>query len=62
MNEDGTGARGEAAPRENTGTEAEETGLVLDDELRSAASPFLYLLTALLIVLGGYFLYYLLHS
>ncbi len=34
-----------------------ETGLVLDDELSSAATPFLYLLASILIVVAAYFLY-----
>ena len=62
MKENNTASDGDDARREETAKSAEETGLVLDDELDSAASPFLYLLTALLIAVAGYFVYWLLHG
>jgi hypothetical protein len=35
----------------------EDSSLVLDDELQSAASPFLYLFSVLVIVVAAYLLY-----
>ncbi len=62
MRENCTGPKSDAVPPEGQARTTEETGLVLDDELRSAASPFLYLLSSLLIALAAYFLYSVLHG
>ncbi|MGC1585842.1 MAG: hypothetical protein ACLPJW_03210 [Rhodomicrobium sp.] len=59
MRENGT--NGNAAPRDDLARGLEDTGLVLDDELRSAASPFLYLLSILVIAVAAYLLYSFLH-
>jgi hypothetical protein len=53
-------ANGNARPPEDCVRATEESGLVLDDELRSAASPFLYLLSSLLIAVAAYVVYILL--
>jgi hypothetical protein len=60
MSENSAGANGDAAPRDNAGEAAEE--IALGDELGSAASPFLYLLSALVIAVAAYLLYTLFHS
>jgi hypothetical protein len=60
MGENGAGANGEAAPRDNSGEAAEE--VALDNELNSAASPFLYLLSALVIAVAVYVVYSLLRG
>ena len=39
-----------------------DSGLLLDDELDSAAAPFLYLLASLTIAAGGYLLYAMLNG
>jgi len=57
MRENGKSANGNAAPRDDLASTPEDTGLVLDDELRSAASPFLYLLSVLVIAVAAYVLY-----
>ena len=62
MGENGTGAKDDPVHPENQASTAEETGLVLDDQLRSAATPFLWLLSSLLIALAAYFLYTLLRG
>ncbi len=62
MAENSTGAKDDAVPPEAPAGTTEESGLGLDDELRSAASPFLYLLSSLLIALAAYFLYSVLHG
>ncbi len=61
MREDGTSANGDAAPRDDLAGTPEDTGLVLDDRLRSAATPFLYLLSILVIAVAAYLLYSFLH-
>ena len=53
-------ANGNARPPEDSVRTTEESGLVLDDELRSAASPFLCLLSSLLIAVAAYVVYVLL--
>lgn len=60
MGENGSRANGN--PPEDPARTTEESGLVLDDELRSAASPFLYLLSSLLIAVAAYVLYALLRG
>jgi hypothetical protein len=55
-------ANGKASPPDDPARTNEESGLVLDDEIRSAATPFLYLLASLVIALAAYFLYALLHG
>jgi hypothetical protein len=62
MRDNGTGANGDAVPRDDAAQTAEETKFVLDDELDTAASPFFYLFTALLIAIGAYFVYWLLRG
>jgi hypothetical protein len=62
MGENSSSANGNAGPPDDQARTNEESGLVLDDELRTAATPFLYLLSSLVIALGAYFLYLLLHS
>lgn len=62
MGENGTRTNGNAVPPEDRAGTAEETGIVLDDELRSAATPFLYLLASLLIAVAAYTLYAVLHG
>ncbi len=62
MRENCTGPKSDAVPPEDPARTTEETGFVLDDELCSAASPFLYLLSSLLIALTAYFLYSVLHG
>ena len=57
MRENGTPADGDMPPPEKPDGRPEETGFVLDDELRSAATPFLYLLASLMAALAAYFLY-----
>jgi hypothetical protein len=39
-----------------------DAALVLDEELNSAAKPFLYLLSSVVIAAGGYLLYAMLHG
>ncbi len=62
MREKGTSANGNAVPRDDRAGTPEDTGLVLDDELRSAASPFLDLLSILVIAVAAYVLYSFLYS
>ena len=64
MRENGTGANGNTIRREQLpGTPPDrDTGFVLDDELNSAATPFLYLLASLVTAVAAYFLYSLLHG
>ena len=59
MRENGTGANGNAVPRDRfPGTPPDsDTGFVLDDEISSAAAPFLYLLSSIIAVIATYFLY-----
>ncbi len=40
----------------------EDTGVVLDDELNTAARPILYLLASNVIAVAAYFVYALLHG
>lgn len=62
MGENGTSANGNAAPRDDLAGTPEDTGLILDDKLSSAASPFLYLLSILVIAVAAYLLYSFLHG
>jgi hypothetical protein len=63
MKTNDTGSNGSTpAPGKETGPQTEESQSVLDDELNSAASPFLYLLSALLIAVAAYFAYNLLRG
>ena len=62
MTQNDAGAKDDAAPPEDPARRPEETGFVLDDQLRSAATPFLYLLSSLSIMLAAYFLYSLFHG
>ncbi len=62
MRENGTSANGNAAPRDDLAEAPEDTGLILDDKLSSAASPFLYLLSILVIAVAAYLLYSFLHG
>jgi hypothetical protein len=62
MGENGSSPNGNTPPPEVPVGTTEESGLVLDDELRSAASPFLYLLSSLLIAVAAYVLYALLRG
>ncbi|MGO9173452.1 MAG: hypothetical protein ACLP7P_16025 [Rhodomicrobium sp.] len=59
MRENGTGENGNAVPRDEfPGTPPDsDTELVLDDEISSAATPFLYLLASIVAVIAAYFLY-----
>ena len=58
----GNGARDDAVPPREEARTTEEAGLALDDELTSAATPFLYLLASLVIAIAAYFLYSLLRG
>ena len=62
MNENDTSSNGNAPPKEEPAQPAEDTKFVLDDELSSAASPFLFLLPAVLIAVAAYFVYRLLRG
>ncbi len=63
MTKNGTSANGNAMPGSSLpGKSVEDAGLVLDEELTSAAAPFLYLLSSLVIAAGCYLLYALLHG
>lgn len=62
MGENGSSPNGNAPPPGNPVRTPEKSSLVLDDELRSAASPFLYLLSSLLIAVAAYVLYALLRG
>ena len=62
MRENGSSPNGNARPPEDPVRTTEESGLLLDDELSTAASPFLYLLSSLLIAVAAYVLYALLHG
>ncbi len=62
MRENSSSANGNALPPDDPARTNEESGLVLDDELRTAATPFLYLLSSLLIAVAAYVLYWLLHG
>jgi hypothetical protein len=62
MGGNGTGDKDDAVRPEDAASTTEETGLVLDDELRSAATPFLYLLSSLSIAVAAYILYSVLHG
>jgi hypothetical protein len=59
MGKNGASADGNAIPREDLpGTPAEkDAALVLDDQLSMAATPFLYLLSSLVIAVAAYMLY-----
>ena len=59
MGKNGVSADRNAVPREDLpGTPAEkDAALVLDDRLSVAATPFLYLLSSLVIVVAAYLLY-----
>jgi len=64
MGKNGAGANGNAVPCEKLpGTPPErDAALVLDDQLSTAATPFLYLLASLLIVIAAYLLFSFLHG
>jgi hypothetical protein len=63
MTQNGIGVNGNTRPRGNLpGNTADDAGLVLDEELASAAAPFLYLLSSIVIAAGAYFLYALLRG
>ncbi|MGO8953955.1 MAG: hypothetical protein ACLPWS_19485 [Rhodomicrobium sp.] len=64
MRENGTGVNGNAVPRDKfPGTPPDsDTGFALDDEISTAATPFLYLLSSVLAVIAAYFLYTYLHG
>jgi hypothetical protein len=63
MDANDTGSNGNTpAPGKETAPQTEDTQSILDDELNSAASPFLYLLSALLIAVAAYFAYTLLRG
>jgi hypothetical protein len=62
MGENGSSANGKARPPDDPARTDEESGLVLDDEIRSAATPFLYLLASLVIAVAAYLLYSLLRG
>jgi hypothetical protein len=59
MGKNGASADGNAVPRDDLpGTPSErDAALVLDDRLSTAATPFLYLLSSLVIVIAAYLLY-----
>ncbi len=61
MRENGASANGNAARRDDLAGTPEDTRLILNDELSSAASPFLYLLSILVIAVAAYLLYSFLH-
>lgn len=60
MGENGANPNGNAAPRDDLAGTAEDTRLILNDELNSAATPFFYLLSILVIAVAAYLLYSLL--
>jgi hypothetical protein len=62
MAKNGSGANGNTLPPDDPVRTKEESGLVLDDELRSAATPILYLLSSLLIAVAAYMVYWFLHG
>ena len=63
MRENGRSANGNAVPRDDMpGRPPEDSGLILDEELNSAAKPFLYLLASVLAAAGAYLLYVFLHG
>jgi hypothetical protein len=62
MRENSGSANGNSLPPDDPPRTNEESGLVLDDELRTAATPFLYLLSSLLIAVAAYVLYSLLRG
>ncbi|MGO9545246.1 MAG: hypothetical protein ACLPPF_10675 [Rhodomicrobium sp.] len=63
MRENGTSANGGAIPRDElAGVQPEDTGLILDDELKSAATPFLWLLSSIVVAVSGYLVYSYLHG
>jgi len=63
MGKNGASANGNTAPREEPGVPPEtDTALLLDDQLSTAATPFLYLLASLVIVVAAYLLFSFLHG
>jgi hypothetical protein len=64
MGKNGASANGNAVPREELPGKPPErdAALVLDDQLSTAAAPFLYLLSSLVIVVAAYLLYSFLHG
>jgi hypothetical protein len=59
MRQNGASANGSAIPREDLpGTPPDrDTGLLIEDQLSTAAAPFLYLLSSLVIVIAAYLLF-----
>lgn len=62
MRENGSSANGNAVKRNDAAGAREDTRLVLDDELNAAATPFLYLLSSLVIAVAVYLLYAFMHG
>jgi hypothetical protein len=64
MGKNGASANGNAIPREDMpGTPPDrDPALLIEDQLSTAAAPFLYLLASLVIVIAAYFLYSFLHG
>lgn len=62
MGKNSSSANGNTLPPDETAQTNEESGLVLDDELRTAATPILYLLSSLLIAVAAYLVYLFLHG
>jgi hypothetical protein len=64
MRHNGSNSSGKSAPcTEPPSARGErDTGPMLDEQLNSAATPFLYLLSSIIIAAAGYFLYAFLHG
>jgi hypothetical protein len=64
MVQNSSNSSGKAAPcSEPAGARGErDAGRMLDERLNSAAMPFLYLLSSVVIAAAGYFLYVFLHG
>ena len=56
------GARANGNPIGSGDFAEKDSSLVLDEELTSAAAPFLYLLSILVIVVAAYLIYTFLHA
>jgi hypothetical protein len=64
MGTNGKGGNGEVYARNDPAISPQDmdSGFVLDEKLNSAAMPFLYLLSSILIAVGAYFIYTLLNG
>jgi hypothetical protein len=64
MGKNGASANGNAIPREDLpGTPPDrDSALLIEDQLSTAAAPFLYLLSSLVIVIAAYLVYSFLHG